>query len=394
MFVHLGVLSSVGIFIPHITKELGIGMSQVSLVVTFATGSAFICSLFASRVIQKISAKTSLYLATTICALHYVLFGFTTNVYYIWLGGVMAGFVMGFGTNVAIATILSDWFIEKRATVLGIVFGGSSFGGAITMFIAGFLIEHFGWRKSYFIMAFFIMLIGCLANFLLIKSTEEKNQLPLGADTKEQNVGNVEETEIGLDYEDAKKSKTYVYWWIALFLGSMTYSSYTSFAPSYWQAEGMSHLQSSSYVSLLSLLAAVSIMMSGRICDKLGIKAYLFYPLISFVIGTFLFVKMPNYTVLMTIITVVLIALSAPTSTAFPATVTPFGFGLKDYVKIQGHLMVPTYLGKAVAPILLGQINNITGSMRLGFTILGVFAALAFVLLILGLNKAPIKTKV
>ena len=388
MFVHLGVLQSMGVFLPHLSNDLNIPMSQASLVVTFATTSAFLCSLVATRVISKLTPKWTLLMATLICAGHYVLFSFTTGVAVVWLGGVLGGFVMGFGTNVVAAGIISEWFIEKRATVLGAVFGGAGFGGAITILIAGYLIEQFGWRTSYLILAAAILVIGLSVNFLLIKTPEELNQKPLGWEKEEAKISEAQE---GVTYDEAKKSTTFKLWWVALALAAMLYGSYTSFGPTFWQSEGMSHIQSSNYISLLALLGAGLAMISGSLADKFGEKLYVMYPIISFIIGTVLLILFPNSSSLITIVTIVLIAISYPTSAAYPATITPAGFGNKDYAKIQGQLMAATYFGKALYPIILGQSDKFTGSMKTGFIILIVFGLIAMALFLLGFKKAPIK---
>lgn len=388
MFVHLGVLQSIGVFLPHFSKDLNIPMSQLSLSVTFATTSAFLCSLVATRVISKLTPKWSLFMSTLICAGHYVLFGVATNVYFIWFGCILGGFVIGFGTNVAAASIISEWFIEKRATVLGAVFGGTGFGGAVTILLAGNLIEQFGWRKTYFIMSVGILLLGSIANFVFIKTPESLKQKPLGWEKQEQAK---EENVVGVTYEEAKKSPTFKLWWIALALGAMLYGSYASFGPTFWQSEGMSHIQSSNYISLLALLGAALAMISGGLADKFGEKFYVVYPIISFILGTTLLVMFPNSSSFITLITIVLIAISYPTSAAYPATITSAGFGNKDYAKIQGQLMAATYLGKSIYPIILGQSDKFTGSMRTGFIILIILAVVAILLFLTGFKKAPIK---
>lgn len=388
MFVHLGVLSSIGIFLPHVSKDLNVPMSQVSLVVTFATVSAFLCSLIATKVISKLTPKWSLFMATLICAGHYVLFGFSTNVFFIWGGGILAGFVLGFGSNVAVAGIISEWFIEKRATVLGAVFGGTGFGGAITILLAGYLIEKFGWRTSYFIMATGIVVIGVIANLLFIKTPKDLNEKPLGWDSQEQ--GTKEELN-GITYEEAVKTTTFKVWWVALALGAMLYGSYTSFGPAFWQSEGMSHIQSSNYISLLALLGAGLAMLSGGIADKFGGKIYAIYPIVSYIFGTILLIIFPNSSSFITVITVFFIAVSFPASTAYPATITPAAFGNKDYAKIQGQLMAATYFGRSIYPIILGQSDKFTGSMKTGFVILIGLAVLSIVLFLIGFKKAPVK---
>lgn len=391
MFIHLGVLGSIGVFIPSIAKELSIPMSSISLVVTFATSSAFICSLFATQFIAKVTAKRAMYFATVVCAFHYVIFGFTQNVWFIYLGGTLAGAVMGFGTNVAAASVIAEWFIDRRSTVVGLVFGGAGFGSSVAMFFSGILIENFGWRSAYFILATVILVFGILANFLFIKSPQELNEKPLGWEKQLDNENNKQATVGGVSFAEARKSSTFYMWWTAILLIAMLITGYTSFAPTFWQEAGMTHLQSSNYISLLSLMGAISVMVSGALAEKFGVKFFVLYNTVAFTAGTVLLVMFPNSGTVITLITIVLVAVAYPSSNSLPATITASGFGNLEYGKIMAQLSTAGYLGKALLPIILGQVHKITGSLSLGFVILSVFSIIGLLLFLTGYKLAPYK---
>lgn len=388
MLTHLGFLGCIGVFMPHIAKTLNSPLSDVSLVVTTATGGAFVCSLFASKLITALTPKRTLYLSSVVCALHYVVFGFAPHVSWFWIGGVMAGFVMGFGTNVAVASIISAWFIEKRSTVIGLVFGGAGFGSAIAMFVAGQLIENFGWRTSYFILAAVILVLGIVPNLFLIRLPEQKKMKPLGWE-KQEELEKTSSESTGLTLAEAKQTPTFKLWWVAILLISMLFTGFSSFAPSFFQASGMTHLQSTNITSITNLVGAVFIMLSGMIAERFGIRIYISYILISFMIGTSLMATFPNTSFLLTALTIAFIALSAPASNSFPPTITTVGFGTKDYTKIVAQFASANYLSKAVMPIIMGQIDRVTGSLRTGFIFQVFLAFIGLSLLLIGLKMAP-----
>lgn len=390
MFFNLGLLGSTGVFIPHIAKDLGVQPTDIGLMVTFATGGAFLFSMLTNRVVEKISAKNTLILATAINGIHFSIFGIASAPWMVYLGAFLGGAVLAFGSNVVCASIISNWFVEKRATVLGLVFGGAGFGSAAALFVAGQLIDVIGWRKTYFSFTAILLTLGIGVAAIFVKENPaDLGQKPLGWDTVSTGKGSdASAAESGMTLEQAKKTKTYWLWMVGILLTSMVITGVVTYAPAYWQSYGMKAVTSSNYTSMVSLIGAATSLVSGVIADKLGVGAYLSYTMISYILGATLLVLFPAPSMVTALLIVFLIALSYPSSTNYPATITTVAFGNKDYTRINSNFQTMVYLSKAALPILIVFLTKAGVSMRQTYMLQIIFATIGFILLMFGLKLA------
>lgn len=394
MFLNLGLLGSTGVFIPYISKSLGVEATDMGLMVTFATMGAFIFSMFTNRLIKKLGAKKCLIFATLLNAIHFSIMGSAPAPWVVFSGAFIGGMVMAFGSNVVCAQIISKWFIEKRNTVLGLVFSGAGLGSAFALFVAGYLIRIFGWRGTYFTFTGTLLMVGLITIcFFISESPDKVNQKPLGWNNAEelQNAGTAQK-KTGCTLEEAKKTSTYWFWKIGILLSSMVITGAVTYLPSYWQSYGMDSVSSSSFTSVIPLLGAVSSLLSGMIADKFGTVAYFSYTLLSYIVGGILLVLNPMPTTMLAWVIVILIAVSYPSSANYPATITPVAFGTKDYTKINASFQTMVFLSKAILPIIIVNISKLGVSLRQAYAIQIGFAVIGFVLLLAGLAKVE-KTK-
>ena len=392
MFVHLGMMTSIGLFIPHIAADLEIAISKVSYIVTFATLSAFICSFFAARVFERFSARYVLLFASALSAIHYVIYSYADNIFPLYIGGVLAGLVLGLGANACIASILSSWFIEKRSTVIGIVFGGAALGGAATQLLAGHLIEEYGWRNTYLILAGIAFLVAATANLLLIRNPEKIGQKPLGWENA-QKINMIDKKRSGVSLQRARKKSSFWFCMVGIVLIGPLITGFQAYAPTYWQMSGATALDTAKYMSLLSLLGAAGTILGGIIAEKFGSKVYITYCVCAYIIGVGLVLIVPEKSsMILLIIAITLIGTSFPLSNSVPATITTNAFGTHDYSKVCAWFMAALYFGKMIGSPLMGAIMDVTGNIKNSFAVLIVLAATALLLLIVGLITAPLNT--
>ena len=95
MFVHLGMLSSLGIFIPRMVPDLNETLGRVSLMTSFATIVAFVMSFITPKLLHKFSARVLLGVASVLCGIHFIMYGMAQNVYVLWAGASLGGVVLG-----------------------------------------------------------------------------------------------------------------------------------------------------------------------------------------------------------------------------------------------------------------------------------------------------------
>lgn len=288
MFVHLGMLSSLGIFIPRMVPDLNETLGRVSLMTSFATIVAFVMSFITPKLLHKFSARILLGVASVLCGIHFIMYGMAQNVYVLWAGASLGGVVLGCGTNAVIGTIISSWFIRKRSAIIGYVFGGAALGGAAVQFLGGRMIHAVGWRETYILLGVIGFAIALIANLLFIRDPQKLGQKPLGwedAAVEHEKAEHV--TETGVTAKAAMKTPSFWLLFVGIILAGFLITGFQSFAPAFWQENGMDVVQSSSYLSLYSLIGCVGVMIGGVVADKMGNRGFIAYILLAYIIGMF-----------------------------------------------------------------------------------------------------------
>ena len=65
--------------------------------------------------------------------------------------GIFVGFGAGAMGQLATSKLVSNWFVRKRGTALGIAAAGISVSGVILPNISAYLVTEFGWRSGFLV---------------------------------------------------------------------------------------------------------------------------------------------------------------------------------------------------------------------------------------------------
>ncbi|WP_312812812.1 MFS transporter [Sedimentibacter sp.] len=391
MFIHLGTLGTAGLFIPQLIKTLNVPVSQVSLNVTFCSLTGFVFSLMVGKLRNKVSIKMMILIGSVAGIMHYLISAMSNGIFLIYLGSIFGGVKFGFGTHACNAAIISQWFNDKKATVIGVVFSGAAFGSAIMMYISGILIESVGWRSTYLVFAALHLFIAIPVNLFVLKEIKI-----LRKNIVNNNYSNSTKSSNFEVYDVVTMKEVYrntAYWMllISMMLCGTLIVGFKTFVPSYWQFYGLSALTSSKYISIFMVIATISTMVSGNIADKYGNKAYIIYLYSSFLIGMIFVLLFSNKLGVMYImIPVIFVAVSYPLYGSIPATVVTESFGAKYYDKVCGDLMAAFFIGQSIASPIIGGLRDITGTYSSGFKMITVFGLTSFLLLLIAIKKSDV----
>lgn len=395
MFFHLGLIGTVGLFIPEWVNEMkAYTLGQISFMVTVGSISSFIFNLFAGRIISKFGAKKTLLLASVFGCIHFVTYGMSHTPYGLYLGAALSGIPFAYGTHTVNATLISQWFIEKRASILGYVFGGASLGCALVVYLAGILIAKIGWHNTYFVLSAAWLIFGCGINLLFIKTPEQMGQKPLGwekQDEIDKLTKDNEASKVGVDYSTALKSVAFWLLFISLVTVGMLITGFKTFAPTFWRTNGVTPIMASMYISIFLLISTAATMVSGKIAEKFGNKVFLLYLYTSFIVGLGIVIySVTHLTPLIIIISIAVVGIAYPLYGTIPAQLTTNTFGDKDYAKISAQMMSAFYIGLGLVSPVFSAIFARTKSFVPIFMLLMVLAVIACVLQLIALKISPL----
>lgn len=393
MFIHLGTLGTAGLFIPQLVKTLKVPVSQVSLNVTFCSLTGFVFSLMVGKFSNKVSARMMILIGSIAGILHYSISAMANGVLLLYIGSILGGVKFGFGTHTCNATIISQWFREKKATVIGIVFSGAAFGSAVMMYISGILIDNIGWRSTYLIFAALHLFVAIPVNLFVLKEIKIISNDNINAKYKTSSEPLAFETDDdSLTIKDIHRSTSFWMLLISMMLCGTLIIGFKTFVPSFWQFNGMSALASSKYISIFMIIATIATMVSGKIADKFGNEIYIVYLHSAFLIGMICVLLFSNKIDTMhVIVPVILVAVAYPLYGSIPATVTTESFGVKNYDRVCGELMAAFFIGQAIVSPIIGGLRDITGTYSAGFKIISVFGLASCIMIEYAIKISTVK---
>jgi MFS family permease len=301
-----------------------------------------------------------------------------------------------FGAQAVIGSIIGAWFIEKRAAVLGFVFGASVLGSSMWQLISAQLITHYGYRIAYVIMGSSLIVITVFINLCFLRMPDQLDQKPLGWEEDEKLKAMAEAAPIdtavsadGLTVSDAKKTLSFWLIFVGLMLSPMSVGANKSNIAPFLTGEGLSTIEASRYTSLMALMGAGATAMSGFISQKLGNRFYMFYMHIAFLLGTAVLMFNASLSTVLLLVFISLYSLAAPIPSAMSPTVNSQAFGNKDYANMLASMAPASYIGSSIYPILTSIVLQAGGSLKSVYVFFACCNVAGLFLLTTGLAASP-----
>jgi MFS family permease len=177
---------SYGIFFKAIAVEFGDSRLGVSIGVTVTQGVGALLAPFIGRALDKFPLKNVMACGAISMGTGFGLLGLVqTPLQFYLVLGVFVGFGAGAMGQLATSKLVSNWFVLKRGSALGIAATGISVSGVIMPGISAWIIASFGWREAfmtYGLITFLVVVPVVLR--LVISKPEDVGLLPDGATEK------------------------------------------------------------------------------------------------------------------------------------------------------------------------------------------------------------------
>ena len=391
IFLSIGVAGMFSLFIPEYMAEYGYSKMEMSYVAMVATVSGFLFSLIGSKLINALGPKKSLLVGSLASAVFLCLIGSVDNLVALGLVSLAQGAVLGLGAHASCAGVIAGWYGDRMASVIGVVFGFSSFGSTVFSLLAGQLLKVMSYHTILVSFGIGAAVIGVLANLLLIRMPAA--QRPAAEvelrQAKQSGAAAAPTEEDGVGYHRAIRSPAFVLFFIAMMGAATLYAGFMTFATAFWQSCGMSATQSATNISFLSFFGALISMVSGVILEKFGSKVLMMLTFGGYIVGMVLVCMFPaNPVPWFAVVGVLFVAFVRPVNSV-PSLVLPELFGRKDYNRINSLGMAGYYLGATISSFLVAWISEISGSYTNSYMCLAVIALISFVLFFVAIRLSP-----
>lgn len=302
---------------------------------------------------------------------------------------------LGMPTDVAI----TNWFIKKRGTALGLKRFFSGLSGAIGLPVIAWLIVSYGWRTTCVIGGLVLWVVGLPLVWFFIKAhrPEHYGLLPDGDDPESEENENsgakdVNETwDMELTSKQAMKTRSFWLIIIAYMFHGALYPVMNIHCIPFLTDKGIEPIRAAAIMSLYITASIPARFFGGLIVDKVGINGIRFIIAGTFLaqcfgVTIFLFNQQSMF-VLYTFFIIYGVAMGA----AMPMTPVMRAryFGRQNFGVIAGISNFFNMPAGIIGPVAAGWIFDVTGSYEIAFILFAVLLGVAAVTMSMATPPKP-----
>ena len=161
------------VIMPNLGDEFQVTRSVLSIPYTLTMLGFALGNVFLGRIVDRFGITRAIVLASLLNAFGYI----CASIFDSFIALAFFHLFIGLGTAVSFGPLLADislWFKKYRGIAVAITASGNYISGAIFPILLGGLISDYGWRISYFLLAFSCILIIVPASFFLRRRLDKK----------------------------------------------------------------------------------------------------------------------------------------------------------------------------------------------------------------------------
>ena len=359
MFAGIGILvNCTGVFFSAVIQDLGFSRAGFGLYFTIAMLGAMAGSPILGKLIVKYNSQLIISICLIVAGLSFAAYSLCTQLWHFYIVAVLAG-VFGAGTSTLPASILlTNWFVDKRGTAMGIAFTGSGIGGMVMNPLAQWIITNYSWQTAYVTLGVIFLVVTLpFALFVIKLHPGLMGMKPLG-DTGDAVQG---QPLFGLTLVEGMKSAVFWVLGISFFMITLIQVGLQNNIPIFLQDLGHTATFAATVMAIYMGLLVLGKMLLGSILDKFGPRIGITFCVLLFIVACFAFAGAKP--LIIVAIFAVAFGLAAPIATVMPSYMIGHMFGNLDYGTIYGIMNIFITLGMAAAMPIAGVVFDKTGSM-------------------------------
>jgi predicted MFS family arabinose efflux permease len=372
---------ALGQFLPSIEESFGWTRTQASVGLTLSLAITFLVTPIVGRVIDRTDARKLVLPGIVLCGLVSAAFSRATGSIGNWLG-LWACQALA-STLICPAVwlpVVASTFTTNRSMAMAIALCGISLPAAYGPPLARVLIDHFGWRLAYQILALVVAIPALVCSALFFVDGRV-----LG--TRESAQGRAAAVVARRPLRRIYLSSTFLKLAVAIF------ASYTASAALFIHLapilvdRGLAPMTAATIAGIAGLIAIGGKLLLGAIFDRIRPERVGAGLMILFALACMIF-AIQNADMVTALAASMLLAVCAGGMVALLACITPKLFSATVFGSVYAALLSLTALGGAIGPLLASIVHDATGSYAPAF-LAGIIIAGAAAALFVGLK--PLK---
>lgn len=359
--------TALSFFNEPVSAELGVGRGSFTLYYSLLMATGAFSSPLVGQFVGKFGVRPVVGLSAVWCFLGFMLFSCSGSLWAFYLIAVCMGVLcvscVSLCANVTVQTMYPT---QKAAGMLGIVMSGSGVGGMIASLILPGILENYGWRIGYRMLAMLWLTLVILAFAAIGKPHHNEKSRT------------VKTAQGGMTRAEAIRSRQ-LYCVIGMGLLLSAACGITTQIPSVLTSIGYTASQAGMLMSLMTAAIACGKIIQGVIYGNLGLTKGGILTIGLFVISFWMLTIKA-----LTIPALVFMAMGVGVVTTLLPLNAKAIFGTREYAAIYGIISLGATCGNFVAAPVWGSVYDVFGSYVPGllFTPFLLIAALGLHILL------------
>ncbi|MDG1442987.1 MAG: MFS transporter [Pseudomonadales bacterium] len=371
---------SYGIFFKAIAVEFGDSRFGVSIGVTVTQGVGALLAPFIGRALDRFPLKNVMACGAISMGTGFGLLGLVqTPLQFYLVLGVFVGFGAGAMGQLATSKLVSNWFVLKRGSALGIAATGISVSGVVMPAISAWIIATYGWREAfmtYGLITFLVVVPVVLR--LVISRPEDVGLLPDGATEK----GSLPPPKPPLRTRDFMSQPNF---WVLLTVIGLLFciqsATLIHMVPKLTDS-GLSLVAASGIASATAGFGIMGKLIFGALVDRWDVRHALWLGIGFQFVGQLMMVFMDGY--LAFLIGACFFGFGMGGVVPMQGAVVGAAFGRESFGRVLGAMRPPMAVLHLAGTPFAGWVYDVTGSYRPAFlTFLALYIVAAVVVLAL-----------
>jgi MFS family permease len=323
----------------------------------------------------------------------FVLSGLARGVAEFYLGmGVLVGIGFAALTMTSQATFLANWFVRKRGVAIGAAASGIGIGILAVVPLTQKLINAYGWRAAYFILAAVLALVVAPLNYLLQRGSPEEMLLKadFGETPTEPEHARRHGSPGGPKLNEALRSGRFWAFAFGVLAGAIPLHLVLIHQVAAVSDAGFSRNSAAFGLGLIGLFTAPAMILMGLLADRIGRQWAYLLGSASLIIGIFLLMIIKDARqpwVLWTFPPFIAFGFSSRQS-LYPTMAADLFHG-KSFGAIIGAIALFIGAGAGIGPWLGGFMHDKSGSYDTAFLLAELLALGSIGLIWLAGSKRP-----
>lgn len=372
--------TSIGQLIGPIREDLGWSIGEISLAITVyglaaSAMAPFVGGLADRHGVRRVALWSLLLFGVSFAALALT----PPHVRAWWLAWGLAGLV-GVGSGSLTWTRgVGLWFLRQRGLALGIALIGTSFTGVLVPQLAGWVIDGYGWRAAFPLLALLPLAIALPIVALWFREPAP-DERPAGVFAAGRALG----------FTAAEAVRGYRFWIMiaSILLIAAAYGGIFVHMQQMVELAGFSRADARGVVSSMAIAILVGRVATGWFLDRFW-APLVTLPVLSLPAVACMLLAGDGLTLPVAYFCALSVGLAAGAETDMIAYMASRYFGMAQYGRIYGLLFLPFGIASAISPAVYGWARDLTGDYDLA---LGVATAMFIVgaALLLLLGRYPV----